>query len=266
MANPYNSVKTGSVASRFVSSNELSDAQKKREAELKEAYERIGQEPPPEPAKEEYDPRSLYERLKANKDAKQEKFDETWKLSNQFRGIDEGESDFLADIAKEKREQERLKLEEERQQLEDFRRAHRSGATAPSRPHSEALSPPSSSSLSKQQSQTSSSKSPDPEPSSKTTAAGIKRPPPSSDSKPSKSSKKKRDGSMFGIRRKTDTAAKSKQSEAPVSSITKAEADACSSSEKKKDGTETLKASDTDSNPKAGPDVKASNKPAKPAQ
>lgn len=62
------------------------------------------------------------QRLKANKDAKQEKFDETFKLSNQFRGIDESESDFLADVAKEKREQERQKAEEEKKQLEEFRK------------------------------------------------------------------------------------------------------------------------------------------------
>lgn len=61
-------------------------------------------------------------RLQANKDAKQEKFEETWKLSNQFRGIDEGESDYLADVAKEKREEERRKAEEERRELQEFRK------------------------------------------------------------------------------------------------------------------------------------------------
>lgn len=128
MSNPFNVAKEGSVASRFVSSTELSEAQKKREQSLKEAYARIGQSPPPssssggaEGAKEEYDPRSLFERLQAQKNSKQEKFDETWKLSNQFRGIDEGESDFLAEVERERREGERRKRDEERKELEAFR-------------------------------------------------------------------------------------------------------------------------------------------------
>lgn len=120
MSNPF---KESSVASRFVSQGQLTEAQKKREQDLKDAYARIGQEPPPgAKAEEEYDPRTLYEKLQANKDAKQEKHDETWKLSNQFRGIDEGESEFLAEVAKEKRDEERKKRQEEREQLEAFRR------------------------------------------------------------------------------------------------------------------------------------------------
>lgn len=120
MSNPF---KESSVASRFVSQGQLTEAQKKREQDLKDAYARIGQEPPPSAkADEEYDPRTLYEKLQANKDAKQEKHDETWKLSNQFRGIDEGESEFLAEVAKERRDEERKKRQEEREQLEAFRR------------------------------------------------------------------------------------------------------------------------------------------------
>ncbi len=45
------------------------------------------------------------------------------KLSNQFRGIDEGESDFLATVAKERQEEERKRRERERDELEAFRRA-----------------------------------------------------------------------------------------------------------------------------------------------
>lgn len=123
-ADPFNLRKESSVSSRFVSSTELSEAQKRREADLKAAYARIGQEAPASASlkEEEYDPRSLYERLQANKDAKQENFEETWKLSNQFRGIDEGESEFLAEVAKDKAEAERRKREQERKELEEFRR------------------------------------------------------------------------------------------------------------------------------------------------
>jgi hypothetical protein len=94
----------GSVASRFVSQTQLTEAQKKREEDIRAAYARIGQSPPPDAleSKEAYDPRTLFEKLQSQKDAKQEAFDEKIKLSNQFRGIDDAESEFLAEIAKEK--------------------------------------------------------------------------------------------------------------------------------------------------------------------
>lgn len=58
------------VASRFVSADALEQAKQKRAEEWKEAYKRLGQEPPPELTQgedEAYDPRSLYERLQENK-------------------------------------------------------------------------------------------------------------------------------------------------------------------------------------------------------
>lgn len=113
-----------SVASRFVSETQLTAAQKKREEDIRAAYARMGQSPPPEAfAKdEEYDPRTLYEKLKAKSDAKQEMFEEKMKLSNQFRGIDDAESEFLAEIAKERQEEQRKREEETRKELEEYRR------------------------------------------------------------------------------------------------------------------------------------------------
>ncbi|KDN51304.1 hypothetical protein K437DRAFT_221657, partial [Tilletiaria anomala UBC 951] len=112
-----------SVASRFVSQTELTEAQKRREQELKDAYARIGQEPPAASSASEgaYDPRSLYERLKANRDAKQEEWDERMRLSNHFRGIDASESDFLNHVAAEQREHDALRSRLEREELEKFR-------------------------------------------------------------------------------------------------------------------------------------------------
>lgn len=114
---------TTGAGSRFVSEAQLTEAQKKREEAIKDAYARIGQSPPPGALnnEEEYDPRSLAEKLKANKDAKQEIFEEKMKLSNHFRGIDDGESDFLAEIARQKKEEQRKREEETRQELEAFR-------------------------------------------------------------------------------------------------------------------------------------------------
>jgi hypothetical protein len=117
-------VSSSSVASRFVSETQLTEAQKKREEDIRAAYARIGRSPPPDAlqSQEEYDPRTLYDKLKANTDAKQEQFEEKMKLSNQFRGIDDAESQFLAEVAKEKREEQRKREEETRRELEEFRK------------------------------------------------------------------------------------------------------------------------------------------------
>ncbi|KAK0525402.1 hypothetical protein OC834_005193 [Tilletia horrida] len=130
-----------SVASRFVSQTELSEAQARREADVRAAYARLGQEPPAEALAAarggggtEYDPRSLYERLQANKNAKQEKFDEMMKLSNQFRGLDEDETEFLADVAAERRAEEAKKRAEEENELQEFRRATLARASSPPNP------------------------------------------------------------------------------------------------------------------------------------
>jgi hypothetical protein len=118
---------TGS-SSRFVSQKELDEAQQRREDAVRETYAKLGQEPPPEALaaarKEnvEYDPRTLFERLKANKDAKQEAFDEKMKLSNQFRGLDDGETEFLQEVEREKRAAELAKEEETKREMEEFRK------------------------------------------------------------------------------------------------------------------------------------------------
>ncbi|PWN89394.1 hypothetical protein FA10DRAFT_267963 [Acaromyces ingoldii] len=117
---------SSSVSSRFVSQTELEEAQKRRKEEIRATYARIGQEPPPEEeAEAPYDPRSLYERIQANKDAKQEAFEAQTKLSAQFRGIDDAESAFLEQVAREKRDEARKKDEEVRRELEEYRKVIR---------------------------------------------------------------------------------------------------------------------------------------------
>ncbi|KAG8897418.1 hypothetical protein FRC00_004287, partial [Tulasnella sp. 408] len=82
---------------------------------------RIGQEPPPRPV-EDYDGRSLFETLK------QEQWDEKMKLTldmphagNQFRGIDEEDSAFLAQVQDDRIEQEKLKKQQDAEELAAFR-------------------------------------------------------------------------------------------------------------------------------------------------
>lgn len=60
-------------------------------------------------------------RLQAQKAAKQEAFDEKYKLSNQFRGIDDEESIFLSDVQDERRREEAEKRKKELQELKEFR-------------------------------------------------------------------------------------------------------------------------------------------------
>ncbi|CUA72806.1 hypothetical protein RSOLAG22IIIB_10307 [Rhizoctonia solani] len=124
-ANPLTSLAaTGSVASRFVTQTELDSAKERREEQWKAAYARLGQEPPPRPTEDpEYDGRSLYDRLQANKIAKQEQWEEKNKLSNQFRALEEDEIHFLDGLYDEKVTKERKRKEEENEELQGFREA-----------------------------------------------------------------------------------------------------------------------------------------------
>ncbi|GAC98417.1 hypothetical protein PHSY_006011 [Pseudozyma hubeiensis SY62] len=92
-----------SVASRFVSASELDSTSNTST-----------------PAAE-YDPRSLYERLQTNKEAKDAVLDEKYKLSNQFRGIDDGEAEFLQGVERERRREEEERRKGEKGELERFR-------------------------------------------------------------------------------------------------------------------------------------------------
>ncbi|TKY90353.1 hypothetical protein EX895_000351 [Sporisorium graminicola] len=98
-----------SVASRFVSQSDLDAARSSKGSSSSTA--------------EEYDPRSLFERLQAHKEAKDQAHDEKYKLSNQFRGIDESESEFLAQVEHARKAELREKERREREELQAFRAA-----------------------------------------------------------------------------------------------------------------------------------------------
>ncbi|WVQ81429.1 hypothetical protein IAT38_003553 [Cryptococcus sp. DSM 104549] len=112
---------TGSISSRFQSQAEIDEARENRKKEWAEAYKRIGQEPPPEEPQEEYDSRTLFERLQSQKDIKKEEWDSKMKLSNQWRGIDAGEQAFLAEKEAEKRAEQRKVEEREAEELREYR-------------------------------------------------------------------------------------------------------------------------------------------------
>ncbi|OJD15984.1 hypothetical protein AJ78_03816 [Emergomyces pasteurianus Ep9510] len=68
------------------------------------------------------DGKSLYEILQQNKAAKQEAFEESIKLKNQFRSLDEDEVEFLDSVLESTRAQEAALKRETREQLEIFHR------------------------------------------------------------------------------------------------------------------------------------------------
>lgn len=70
---------------------------------------------------EAYDGRSLYERLKEQRDAKDLEFEESRKFKNMIRGLDEDEVDHLADVDNRKIIEERKQKEEEMKELQDYR-------------------------------------------------------------------------------------------------------------------------------------------------
>lgn len=115
---------TGGVSSRFVSQNDLDEAAKNRAASSGAGGE------------EAYDPRSLFEQLQAHKSAKDEEYDDMHRLSNQFRGIDEGESEFLSEVNQRKAHEERRKKQQEEDELKQFRQARHTptALSPPARP------------------------------------------------------------------------------------------------------------------------------------
>lgn len=69
------------------------------------------------------DGKTLYEILQENKAAKQEAFEESIKLKNQFRALNDEEIEFLEETRERERADEERAREEERRGLEEFRKA-----------------------------------------------------------------------------------------------------------------------------------------------
>ncbi|KAK8843411.1 hypothetical protein IAR55_007068 [Kwoniella newhampshirensis] len=112
---------TSTMSSRFESQTAIDEAKENKQKEWKEAYARIGQEPPPEEPEQEYDPRTLFERLQSQKDTKKEEWDSKMKLSNQWRGLDSEEQRFLAEKEAEKRAEQRKVEEREADEVREYR-------------------------------------------------------------------------------------------------------------------------------------------------
>lgn len=77
---------------------------------------------PKEAPEEEYDSRSLFERLEENKRVKQEEWDAQHDIKNVVRGIDDDEAAFLDKVDDVKAEIDKKRRLEERQELDDYRK------------------------------------------------------------------------------------------------------------------------------------------------
>ncbi|XP_044049491.1 PSME3-interacting protein isoform X1 [Siniperca chuatsi] len=108
------------LSRKFVSESELDEKRKKRQEE----WEKVRKPDDPEDApEEEYDPRSLFERLQEQKDKKQEEYEEQFKFRNMVRGLDEDESSFLDEVSRQQCLVEKQRRDEEKQELLEYRSA-----------------------------------------------------------------------------------------------------------------------------------------------
>ncbi|KAL4004211.1 transmembrane anterior posterior transformation protein 1 [Sarotherodon galilaeus] len=102
------------LSRKFVSEAELDERRKKRQEE----WEKIRKpDDPEEVPEEEYDPRSLFERLQEQKDKKQEEYEEQFKFKNMVRGLDEDESSFLDEVSRQQCLVEKQRRDEEKKEL-----------------------------------------------------------------------------------------------------------------------------------------------------
>ncbi|XP_016947255.1 PSME3-interacting protein [Drosophila biarmipes] len=106
------------MSSGFVTEAEAAEQRQRRQEE----WERVRQpEDPLERPEEPYDGRSLYERLKQNKDKKDMEYEEAHKLKNLIRGLDDDEVQFLELVDAHKMNAERQQMRDEELELKDFR-------------------------------------------------------------------------------------------------------------------------------------------------
>lgn len=107
------------MSSGFITESEIEQQRQVRQAE----WEKVRKPDDPVAAPEEPAPdnRSLYDRLQEQKMKKQEEFEESHKLKNLVKGLDDDEADFLEYVDKTKMDLERKKRMEELKELNEFR-------------------------------------------------------------------------------------------------------------------------------------------------
>merc|ERR1719213_691272 len=107
------------MSRNFVSEADLEEAKKNRQEER----ERVRKpDDPKEAPEEQYDHRSLFERLEENKRTKQEEWDMQHDIKNVVRGIDDDEAAFLDKVDDVKAAAELERIREERKELEEYKK------------------------------------------------------------------------------------------------------------------------------------------------
>ncbi|XP_017546719.1 PSME3-interacting protein isoform X1 [Pygocentrus nattereri] len=108
------------LSRKFVSESELEEKRKRRQEE----WEKVRKpDDPEEVPEEEYDPRSLYERLQEQKEKKQEEYEEQFKFKNMVKGLDEDDTNFLDEVSRQQSLVEKQRRDEELQEIQEYRSA-----------------------------------------------------------------------------------------------------------------------------------------------
>lgn len=106
------------MSSGFISETELAERRRIRQEE----WEKIRKpDQPIEAPEEEYDNRSLFERLQEQKQKREFEFEEAHRLKHMIKGLDDDEIEFLDLVDRSKLEEERKKCAEEAREMADFR-------------------------------------------------------------------------------------------------------------------------------------------------
>ncbi|KAK2724577.1 PSME3-interacting protein-like isoform X1 [Artemia franciscana] len=108
------------MSAGFVSEKEIEENRKKRQEEWEKVRKPDQPLEAPEPV---FDNRSLYDRLKEQKDKKELEWEEAHKLKNQVKGLDVDELGFLDYVDNVKRQEEKIRIDEEKKLLEEYRSA-----------------------------------------------------------------------------------------------------------------------------------------------
>lgn len=107
------------MSSGFISETEIANQRQKRQEE----WEKVRTaEQPVEAPEEDYDPRSLFDRLQEQKQKKEFEYEEAHKLKNMIKGLDDDEVEFLDLVDKSKFEEEKRKYLAESKALDEFRK------------------------------------------------------------------------------------------------------------------------------------------------
>ncbi|KAG8304806.1 hypothetical protein J6590_085731 [Homalodisca vitripennis] len=106
------------MSSGFISETEIAEKRRIRQEE----WEKVRKpDQPLEVPEEEYDHRSLFERLQEQKQRKEFEFEEAHRLKHMIKGLDDDEIEFLDLVDRSKLEEERKKSIEEEREIADFR-------------------------------------------------------------------------------------------------------------------------------------------------